>query len=65
VDQVLTILREFGFPTFVCLWFMWRMEKKIDKFMEQQATVLLAITVLAQVLEVDLPGRAVVPKDKP
>jgi hypothetical protein len=55
MDQAITLLREFGFPIFVCLWFMWRMEKKIDAFMENQLKVLLAITVLAQAMDVDLP----------
>ena len=54
MDQAVTLLREFGFPIFVCLWFMWRMEKKIDAFMESQMKVLLAITVLAQALDVDI-----------
>lgn len=65
MEQVTALLREFGFPIFVCVWFMWRMEKKIDKFMEQISRVLLAITVLAQVLDVELPEQAKLPKAKP
>ncbi len=50
----MALLREVGFPIFVCLWFMWRMERKIDGFLESQMKVLLAITVLAQALDVDI-----------
>lgn len=64
MDQLIGILREFGFPIFVCLWFMWRMEKKTDAFMEQQTKVLLLITLLAQVLDVDLPEQVQLPRPK-
>jgi hypothetical protein len=62
VDQAIAILREFGFPIFVCVWFMWRLEKKIDGLMAQQQQVLLAVIVLAEVLEVDLPEQIVLPR---
>jgi hypothetical protein len=57
VDQVIAFLREFGFPTFVCLWFMWRMEKKIESFLDTQAKIMVAITVLTQVFDIDLDER--------
>lgn len=67
-DQVLTVLREYGFPTLVCLWFMWRTERRLDALIEQQAQilgqqtqVLMCLVVLAKVLEVDLPHELVLP----
>lgn len=44
------LLREFGFPIFVCVWFMTRLEKRVDRMIElsqshMQATALLAKTV--------------------
>ena len=64
MEQAIGILREFGFPIFVCMWFMWRMEKKFDKSMEQQARLILAITILAQALDVDLPESAMLPRTR-
>lgn len=32
--DIIGLLREFGFPIFVCMWFMWRLEKRIDRFTE-------------------------------
>ena len=64
MEQAIALLREFGFPIFVCMWFMWRMEKKIDKFMEQQARLILAITIMSQTLDVDLPEQAMLPRTK-
>jgi hypothetical protein len=55
----MAFLREFGFPIFVCLWFMTRMERKVDAFLVTQSQIMLAITVLAQTLDVELG-----PKDK-
>ncbi len=49
-DQGLGLLREFGFPVFVACWFMWRMERRLDRLYElmnslMQATALLAKSV--------------------
>jgi hypothetical protein len=30
VDLV-ALIREFGFPIFVCVWFMWRLEKRLEE----------------------------------
>lgn len=64
MEQAIALLREFGFPIFVCMWFMWRMEKKFDKSMEQQARLILAITILAQAMDVDLPESAMLPRTR-
>lgn len=47
----LGLLREFGFPIFVSLWFMWRVEKKIDRFTETIQVLLTAITVMAKTVD--------------
>lgn len=67
-DQVLSVVREFGFPTLMCLWLMWRTERKLDAMIEQQAQILMQQTqalmcmvVLAKVLDVDLPDDLVLP----
>lgn len=49
-DQGIGLLREFGFPVFVAVWFMWRLEKRVDRLFElmnslMQATALLAKSV--------------------
>lgn len=64
MEQAIALLREFGFPIFVCLWFMWRMEKKFDKSMEQQARLILAITILCTAMDVDLPESAMLPRTR-
>lgn len=50
LDQVTSLLREFGFPVVVALWFMLRLEKRLDRLFElmtshMQATALLAKSV--------------------
>lgn len=62
MDQAINLLREFGFPIFVCVWFMYRLEKKVDGLINQQAQVMLGLIVLAQVLDVDLPPQLMVGK---
>ena len=50
---VIALLREFGFPVFVTLWFMWRIEKKIDKFTEQIEKLITIVTVMTKVVDLD------------
>lgn len=45
------LLREFGFPTFVSLWFMWRVEKRMDRFMESIQNLLTAVTIMAKTVD--------------
>lgn len=44
-------LREFGFPTFVSLWFMWRIEKRMDKFTDTTQNLLMAVTLMAKTVD--------------
>lgn len=48
------LLREFGFPIFVSMWFMWRVEKRMDRFTDAIQDLLLTITVMAKTID-DLP----------
>lgn len=50
LEQITSLLREFGFPVIVALWFMLRLEKRLDRLFEltnshMQATALLAKAV--------------------
>jgi len=53
--DVAALLREFGFPIFVSLWFMWRVEKRMDRFTDSIQNLLTAVTVMAKTVD-DLPA---------
>lgn len=59
MEVALQLLREFGFPTFVCVWFMWRAEKQfmaIRSLLHKQAVL---NAVIARTLDVpELPAEA-------
>ena len=48
MDQAIALIREFGFPIFVCLWFMIRLEKRVDRQTELLASLMQATAVLAK-----------------
>lgn len=52
------LLREFGFPIFVSLWFMWRVEKRMDRFTEAIQNLLTAVTIMAKTVDGWHNGRA-------
>lgn len=52
------LLREFGFPIFVSLWFMWRVEKRMDKFTDSIQNLLTAVTLMAKTVDSLMPPRA-------
>jgi len=49
--DVIAILREFGFPIFVSLWFMGRIEKRLDRFTDTVQNLLTAVTIMAKTLD--------------
>lgn len=49
--DALGALREFGFPVFVALWFMWRVEKRMDRFTEAIQNLLTAVTIMAKTVD--------------
>ncbi len=65
-SSALAIIREFGFPVFVALWFMWRVEKRMDRFTEVVQNLLTTVTVMAKTIDglptaVALPARPKTP----
>jgi len=57
-DQGVQLLREFGFPVVVAMWFMWRLEKRMDRLFELLTALLVAIKLLAQSIDFHvLPGK--------
>ena len=50
-DNALGIIREFGFPVFVALWFMWRVEKRMDRFTDAIQNLLTAVTIMAKTVD--------------
>ena len=34
LDQVIKVIQTLGFPIFVCIWFMYRTDKRLDKMIE-------------------------------
>lgn len=53
--DVIGLLREFGFPIFVCVWFMWRLEKRLDKFTESIEKLYNINTVLLKAVDESHP----------
>lgn len=51
VTDILTLLREFGFPIFVAVWFMYRLEKRLDRYTEQIEKLYTTVTIMAKTLE--------------
>lgn len=50
-SSTLAIIREFGFPVFVALWFMWRIEKRMDRFTDVVQNLLTTVTVMAKTVD--------------
>lgn len=48
---VIAVVREFGFPVFVALWFMWRVEKRMDRFTEVVQNLLTTVTIMAKTID--------------
>jgi hypothetical protein len=55
--DALALIREFGFPVFVALWFMWRLEKRMDRFTDVVQSLLTTVTVMAKTMD-SAPPRA-------
>lgn len=52
--SIVDILGTFGFPIVVAVWFMWRMEKRIDRLSELLAAQLQATAVLAKSMDTEV-----------
>ena len=47
-QEGVALLREFGFPVFVSMWFMWRLEKRMDRLFELMTSLMQATAILAK-----------------
>jgi hypothetical protein len=56
VDHAVALLREFGFPIFVCIWFMRQQAVHNRMVLEQLHKLVIANSVIARTL--DIPGDA-------
>jgi len=45
------MMMKFGFPVFVAVWFMWRMEKRIDRLLELLTSLMQSTAVLAKSID--------------
>jgi hypothetical protein len=57
-DQVTGLLREFGFPVFVALWFMIRLERRVDRLSELLTSLMQATAIIAKAVEPTPPALA-------
>jgi len=57
-SSTLGLLREFGFPVFVAVWFMWRVEKRMDRFTDVVQNLLTTVTIMAKTIDGLPAGRA-------
>ena len=51
IADIIALLREFGFPIFVVIWFMWRMEKRLERYTEQLEKLCTVVTVMAKTVD--------------
>ena len=51
MEDLLSILREFGFPIFVCVWFMGRLEKRLEQMSSRVNRLTIVNSVLVKALD--------------
>ena len=51
--DIVTLVRDLGFPIVVVIWFMWRMEKRLDRYTEQIEKLYTVVTVLVKTVDND------------
>ena len=54
MEEVVKLIREFGFPTLFCLWLMWRDNKKTDVQVAQMGKVLVLLDTFTKLQGIDL-----------
>ncbi len=57
LTDVTGLLREFGFPIFVSVWFMWRLERRMDAFTESINKLLTIVTIMSRSVDELSVGR--------
>lgn len=64
-DQAIAFLREFGFPVIVALWFMLRLEKRVDRLFELMNSLMQATALLAKSVDTQIEsGRALTSRER-
>lgn len=48
---IVDFIREFGFPSLVCLWFMWRDGRREEKMGDNMNRLLSAVSTMTEALE--------------
>lgn len=54
--QAVDFIKQVGFPIFVTMWFLLRLEKRLDRAMEMMQRLLLSFEILAKSMD-DQGGR--------
>lgn len=49
--DLLALVREFGFPIFVCVWFMWRLEKRLEELRTNLESLVKLNAVMIKTLD--------------
>lgn len=57
LTDITGLLREFGFPIFVSVWFMWRLERRMDAFTESINKLLTIVTIMSRSVDELSVGR--------
>ncbi len=47
----MALMRDFGFPVFVALWFMMRLERRVDRLSEQLTSLMQSMAIIAKAVE--------------
>lgn len=50
-EQGTGLIREFGFPVFVALWFMIRLERRVDRLSELMTSLMQSTSIIAKAVE--------------
>lgn len=53
--DIVGLISHLGFPVFVSIWFMWRLEKRIDNLIASQEKLTTIVTVLVKTVDDNIP----------
>ena len=51
IEDLLTIIKDLGFPMFVAIWFMYRLERRMDKISETLSSLMHSTASLAKAVD--------------
>ena len=55
--EAISLVKDFGFPIFVCAWFMWRTEKRLDKIAQRLSDLVSVQSLIAKSLDLNIVER--------